>query len=794
MKNIFKALFAIAASTALFVSCQKAGDDLALAISADKIALEFDGFNPQTMTVNVDADGDWYAYSPEWLTVQPSHGTGKATVTIAASKNVTKYNELDAPRADIVAFCGSGEARAAINVKQIGEPGLDATKHFKIITSNDQFDPSVPYLLVFDINGSLQSCLNIACGKDDNTYAYGYTTATPAPDADGVITVTRPGMSCNFEAVDGSDGYVLRQPNGAYLYQSASYANFYLTADKSKASIWTIDIASDGHATIKNISAGDRILQYDLDGYKDFGAWPEVGKGYILPYLYKDSAEPTGEVLSADEKVFVAAEGTSAKIALEANRKWKVRNHESWVKSFTAEGEGSGDIEITLDPNTGDKTRTASFQIIGETTYIDVTLYQAGVYTSISGLNEWLETAGTSVDFAANLKDATVSYVNGSNAFIEDKEAGILLYQNGHGLKVGDSFTGKITGKGTMYGGAPELTKWDASEATKTTGVDAPCTEVALGKLISDFSKYVSRVVLVKGVKFTDGLYSGDRNGKVEKDDKNIAVYAKVSSGIVIPTGSEGDLKAIPCYNGTTKQLGIWENGQFTATLIGGSIEMPSALEIELGSEAVALGAKINSGADITYKSSDATVATVDAEGNVTALKIGEATITATAPAVAGVDGAPGYSAAEATCKVTVAAPAPKVVVLPENLPTAYGTDSEFKVGDKTFYATNVGNFNKSTDIQFKKSVDAYIANKDDMGKIRSIELTKADSQSFYATNYKLYAGTAEKPGEVEIAASSSSNTNVVFDLSKGNYTYFKVVNATTYTAYVGSIVIKLAE
>ena len=154
-------------------------------------------------------------------------------------------------------------------------------------------------------------------------------------------------LSHRLEPVEG--GYAIKQPNGAYIYQSASYANFYLTTDISKASTWTLSFNDKGEATLTNVSAGDRILQYDNAQYKDFGAWPTVASGYVLPQIYMDQAEPTGEELAAPEKTFVLASAETAKIPVTANRSWKVRNHDSWVKDFTP-AETTATLRYALAP------------------------------------------------------------------------------------------------------------------------------------------------------------------------------------------------------------------------------------------------------------------------------------------------------------------------------------------------------------------------------------------------------------------------------------------------------------
>ena len=73
-----------------------------------------------------------------------------------------------------------------------------------------------------------------------------------------------------------------------------------------------------------------------------------------------------------------------------------------------------------------------------------------------------------------------------------------------------------------------------------------------------------------------------------------------------------------------------------------------SALTLSVGDDPESLDASVNSGVELVYTSSDESVATVDAEGMVTPIAEGTATITITAP------GLDLYAPAEATCTVTV--------------------------------------------------------------------------------------------------------------------------------------------
>lgn len=82
-----------------------------------------------------------------------------------------------------------------------------------------------------------------------------------------------------------------------------------------------------------------------------------------------------------------------------------------------------------------------------------------------------------------------------------------------------------------------------------------------------------------------------------------------------------------------------------------------SALTLSVGDDPESLDASVNSGVELVYTSSDESVATVDAEGAVTPVAEGTATITITAP------GLGLYAPAEATCAVTVIKPASYDVV-----------------------------------------------------------------------------------------------------------------------------------
>lgn len=177
--------------------------------------------------------------------------------------------------------------------------------------------------------------------------------------------------------------------------------------------------------------------------------------------------------------------------------------------------------------------------------------------------------SGNATAYEVVLKDAVVSYVNGSNAYIEDATGAILYYKKNHGLEPGDILNGKISGTGYLYNGLPEITEI-GTEVTVTKGGVIPETVVTIADLLADYPSFLSRRIKVAGVTVTDGLADNDRNGVITQGENTINLYSGYKTGISIETGAQGDLIAFPTvYQKTqegeaTKQLSVWESGHFT--------------------------------------------------------------------------------------------------------------------------------------------------------------------------------------------------------------------------------------
>lgn len=500
MKNIFKSLLMVLSCAMFLTSCmEEAAAPLASAIKLDKQEVAFAGSSAQAQKVSVNADGDWFVLvSADWVEVSPMSGSGNGEVIITVSDNLDEYDELNGPRSTVVNFCYGTDGIAPLTVNQNGEAGLDASRTYKKVTSAEEIVAG-GYLIVFDIKGKLNA-LDPLTSATETTYKY--ASASEVTEKDGVITTPNAASSYIFEAVEG--GFHISTA-GKYLFQDGN--GFLATPDKSKAHVWTVTLDENGLATIKNVTFGNRWMQLDTN-YGTAGAYTSARDGALLPYLYIDSKPQTDEVLDA-KNVTASPHATEAKIKVTSNKTWKVRNHDEWIKSFTTEGSGNGEVTITFDAyESTTEDRTASFMILGETTNIVVELKQLKVPAKSKVEDITLD--------AYNGVEGTVVAAGNDGAYvIADETGAVMVYQKNHGRAVGDKvyvegnalrssgyntnpvqitpmYTEEISKNNTWKYAPVEL---KAAELDALVGEDADCAEVLVkGKLVVS-GKYINLVV-----------------------------------------------------------------------------------------------------------------------------------------------------------------------------------------------------------------------------------------------------------------------------------------------------------
>lgn len=176
--------------------------------------------------------------------------------------------------------------------------------------------------------------------------------------------------------------------------------------------------------------------------------------------------------------------------------------------------------------------------------------------TSLAELSNAATSA--SVEYTVNLKDAIVTYVNGSNAFIQDATGAVQVYSKTHGLVAGDVFNGPVKFTQTLYSGYQEATAIDFSAATKTTGTVEPIV-LTVDKLNKDYTRYTCCLVKIEGATFATGSAGTAKvNDTMSQDGASVATRTQVNA-VAYEAGKAYDVVCVPVRYNSAPQVSIYE-------------------------------------------------------------------------------------------------------------------------------------------------------------------------------------------------------------------------------------------
>ena len=232
----------------------------------------------------------------------------------------------------------------------------------------------------------------------------------------------------------------------------------------------------------------------------------------------------------------------------------------------------SSDPEVaSVDANTGVVTIGTK---LGTTTikasaaedanyYAGEASYELSVWpTSIAGLKT-LITSNTAVDFKVQLNNAIITYVDGKNVYLQDADAGILIYLNSHTLTAGKSYTGVASGQAKVYNGLREITSIDWGTIAPVDASVPAALEVTVAELQADYDQYENMYVCVKDATVTSALAS--RNATIAQGEgdaqKEYAVYDKnngLSSTALSNVHAIASVCGFPGAFNTTYQLNVY--------------------------------------------------------------------------------------------------------------------------------------------------------------------------------------------------------------------------------------------
>ena len=334
------------------------------------------------------------------------------------------------------------------------------------------------------------------------------------------------------------------------------------------------------------------------------------------------------------------------------------------------------------------------------------------VYADIAALKDAITatSASEAVDMYVTLTNAVVTYINGSNYYIEDGSAGILIYNSSDGVKnfltkTGLKLNGDMKAAGYIYNGLYELTKnFDFTGVTAEEGADIPVTEVTIAQLNENLLQYESKRVKVVDATVSSALAS--RKATIKQNGNSIQIYEKVSGKLaetaLATANSVVTVVGYPGINNSTNQLNVWDVADVTEVTpdipaVFLSFETTS-FTVEPKADFTAPSLSITNeageaieGISVTYESSDENIAIVDENTGEVVIGETEGTVTITAT-FAGDDT---YAAASASYTITVKAATvgEDVVIVEEDKTTFLFNTAGNEWGLPTDYTKEEGSF-----------------------------------------------------------------------------------------------------
>ena len=243
------------------------------------------------------------------------------------------------------------------------------------------------------------------------------------------------------------------------------------------------------------------------------------------------------------------------------------------------------------------------------------------------------------VDVLMKLTNVTVTYVNGSSNYITDGTEGFLLFGSSLGLKTGDNIDITVTGQLYLYHKLPELavSKVDEVKVNSSDNVVEPVV-VEVTDLLTDYLKYSSMLVKIECTGIEEETWT-ERLVTLIQDGEECKMYDnwKVATEMTFKTDKDYNITGIAAVRDENVQIYprtstdielITEQALPASKWMDGEEEVEN---IELSSLDEALEAKFvtDSDGEVTYESSDESVATVDAAGKITLVGPGKCVITA---------------------------------------------------------------------------------------------------------------------------------------------------------------------
>ena len=256
-------------------------------------------------------------------------------------------------------------------------------------------------------------------------------------------------------------------------------------------------------------------------------------------------------------------------------------------------------------------------------------------YTKIAQLKNDATATATAVKFT--FTDLLVTGTAGTSTYVTDGTDGLLLYGTASPYKAGDKISGTIAANLISFKNLTELQDLDLTGVTVTSeGNVVTPVAATINELVDNQKKYENVLVTLSEVAFESNALA-DKNISLTDGDGSITLRDNfgVLTDFIFDTTKQYNVTAIASiYNESIQLYALSADDiQMITNLVDPETAWAAdTVAVMPGQEEYECALGTNYEGTITYSSSDETVATIDANGDITFVGYGHTVITAETP------------------------------------------------------------------------------------------------------------------------------------------------------------------
>ena len=256
-------------------------------------------------------------------------------------------------------------------------------------------------------------------------------------------------------------------------------------------------------------------------------------------------------------------------------------------------------------------------------------------YTTIAQLKENATASATAVKFT--FTNLLVTGTAGTSTYVSDGTDGTLLYGTASPYKAGDKISGTIAANLVSYNNLTELKDLDLTGVSVTSeGNEVTPVAATINELVANQKKYENVLVKLSDMTFeSDALAS--KNISLTDGEESITLRDNfnVLTDFIFDTTKQYNVTAVATIFKESIQL--YALSASDIQMITNLVDPETAwaadtVAVMPGQEEYEYALGTNYEGTISYSSSDETVATIDAEGDITFVGYGHTVITAETP------------------------------------------------------------------------------------------------------------------------------------------------------------------